>query len=166
MIYFKCPNVLWNTVGIEGEESLLIKEGKEVDMFIISGKLGSAIWSRLDGMRTVGDLALEVASHFEMDRDEILDVVAAFIKSLEEHELIQTEPIKSPQAGTTVMIDWPVTMEAPTLSHFDIQSLVSEDMVAFASFAGGRDNIGGGGSCQVGIGGKNNIDGAQPVCHR
>lgn len=165
MIYCRCPDVLWNNIGIEGEESLLIKEGEEIDMFIISGKIGSAIWSRLDGTRTVHDIALEMADLVDVDKDNALDTVTTFMASLEENQLIQTAPESPPPNDSSIIIDWPETMETPVLSPFDLQTLVSEDMVAFASFAGGKSNIDGHGACKVGPGGKNNITGLQPVCH-
>jgi Coenzyme PQQ synthesis protein D (PqqD) len=165
MIYFRCPDVLWNPIGIDGEESLLIKEGEESEMFIISGTLGSAIWSRLDGTRTVNYIALEMADHVEVSRDDALDTVNTFMASLEENQLIQKEQVKSPSTDSSIIIDWPEIMETPTLSPFDLQTLVSEDMVALASFAGGQSNTGGVGSCQVGPGGRNNNTGIQPVCH-
>ncbi len=165
MKYFRCPDVLWNTVGVTAEEALLIKEGETVEMYIVTGKLGSALWSRLDGTRTIDDLALEMADHLGVDKNDARDVVTPFIESLKEQALIQTEPINGSPEELNTIVDWPEIMESPTLSPFDLQTLVSEDMVAFASFAGGRQNVGGGGSCQVGPGGKNNIGGAQPVCH-
>ncbi len=160
--YCRAPDVLWNTVGVSQEEALLIKEERVPRIFIVSGKSGAAIWSRLDGAHTPEQISEEMAVAQGLPCSEALAIIAAFLEELEESGLIT-------DGGNAIVpqpiVDWPETTEVPTLAPLELDTLVTDDMVALASFVGGRSNVGGNGVCQVGPGGKNNTTGSQPVCH-
>lgn len=165
--YDRNPDVLWHAVGVDAEETLLIKEGAETRMFIVSGATGAAIWSRLDGARTAGDIAEEMAAARQITIEAARALVAGFLNGLEENELVAKADLyrTSTPAVPAEFTDWPKNIAPPALAPLELESLVADGMVALASFAGGKENVGGSGSCSPSLGGKNNVTGHEPVCH-
>lgn len=162
-IYRRCPDVLWHRVGVNHEETLLIREGDEVRMFVASGATGAAIWSRLDGALSADDIAAALAAERNLPVSEAQAIVTDFLNILAENDLIE-QGVSAPSVAPEI-IAWPQTVEVPSLEHLALESLVAEEMGVLASLAGGQSNTGGNGSCQGGVGGKDNLTGEQQPCH-
>ncbi len=162
MIYYKAKDVLWNPVGLDGEESLIIKEGDETKLFIIYGQTGTAIWSRIDGHRSVQDIEDEMVAEIRIDETEASTLLEDFLNELEENKLISATPPQNPLPPPPCsLVPWPETAIPPSLKPFDMEPFVSSDLVALGSFVGGNNNTSTPASCIGGgiEGGMNDVGG-------
>ncbi len=161
MIFYKAKNVLWNPVGLDGEESLLIAEGDETKLFIIYGQIGTAIWSRIDGNRSVEDIKNEMVREIQITETEASSLLQHFLNELEENQLVTTTPPQSPLPPSHCsIVPWPENAIPPSLKPFDMEPFVSSDLVALGSFVGGTNNAATPATCWGGAeGGLNDVGG-------
>ncbi len=164
MNFTRSPAVLWDPVGLDGEEILLVREGDETDIYIISGGSGTGIWARLNGNNTAEDIADDMAGTGVISRTEALKLVEAFISDLLEYGLIQEQKTQKKAADTKELPlpPWPVRLSTPTLKPFRPEKLVSSELVAVGTFQGSQNNAGGAMPCSGGDGGINNAGGVGP----
>ena len=164
IIFYKSPHVLWNLVGFDGEETLVIDEGEETKIYIISGKTGSAIWSRIDGKYSVEDIKDEMTDCGRLNQRDASHFLKDFLDRLEDHGLIRKKPPQ--QTGREEdqpLLPWPEKLSPPDLSPFETESFFSSDLVALGSFQGALNNSGGQFPCNSSEGGMNDIGGG-PLC--
>jgi hypothetical protein len=161
-VYQSVRNVLWNPVGRDPEELLLVQEGEETRIFVLSGRTGAALWSRLDGSRSVDDLARELADASGIALDPARDLIAPFLQELATEGLV--EPAPSPgTASPSDPLPWPSDPEPPSLVPFSPDELAAPDLVAVGSYQGGYNNTGTGAfPCSTGQGGVNDVGGQYP----
>jgi hypothetical protein len=165
LILYKSNKVLWNPVGLDEEEILILYEGDQTKIYIISGGTGAAIWSRIDGKHSVEDIQKEMAEHGRISTGDASKMLRRFLADLEEHDLIQKSPPSSMETERDgPSISWPKTFSPPVFSPFHPESFVSSNLVALGSFQGGQNNAGGAGLCTGGPGGLNDVGGNGP-CH-
>lgn len=152
-------SVLWHPVGTDSDEILLIREGAEMEMFILSGKTAVAVWTRLDGSRTVTEIIGEMVAESGVTKHDASGILTDFIDDLESHDLIaafsdrHTEPLKES------LSPWPSSIVPPSLLPFNPEELVSSEVMALGSFIGGFNNNRSDSSCRGGEGGVNNYGG-------
>ena len=75
-------DMVWREVA--GETVIVDPDGE-----VIMGLNGTGgwVWDRLDGERTLGDIAADLAAHHDVEVDEILGDVLAFATQLLERKL-------------------------------------------------------------------------------
>jgi hypothetical protein len=161
MIFYKAKDVLWNPVGLDGEESLLIKEGDETLLFIIIGQMGSAIWSRIDGNRSLQDIEQEMVQKIQIEAIEASTLLEDFLNELAENQLITSTPPQNPlPTPSCPLVPWPEKVITPSLKPFDMEPFVSSDLIALGSFVGGTNNAQSPATCWGGTeGGINDVGG-------
>ncbi len=163
MILYRSNKVLWNPVGLDEEEILIVYEGDETKIYIISGGTGAAIWSRIDGKNSFTDIQKEMAEHGGISTEEASKMLRRFLDDLEENDLIQKAPPSSMENETDdPHIPWPKTFSPPVISPFHPESFVSSNIVALGSFQGGQNNAGGIPMCTGGLGALNDVGGGTP----
>ena len=166
MLHQLKPNVIWNKVGLQAEEALLIAENSNTQIFIVSGQTGVVLPSRLQTGRSLDDLAAEMQKVFDLNKSQVLPLLQPFIQQLESHELvmiIEPDQIADDPADLTDLPDWPSVCDAPSLNRLEIDELVDQELVALGSFQGGTRNTSGTWSCWGGqAGGVNDTSGNQP----
>lgn len=152
MVFYKASDVIWNPVGLEGEETRV---------FIITGRVGTAIWSRIDGCRSVRDIEAEMVQHLDADDSAASSLLRDFFDKLEKNGLITAIPSdNSLSAPACNPFPWPDIMVPPTLEPFDMEPFISSDLVALGSFAGGNNNTTSNATCWGGTeGGVNDVGG-------
>lgn len=156
----RAGEILWNPVGRDPEELLLVLEGEETRIFVLSGRTGAALWSRLDGTRSVRDLARELADASGMALESARDLIASFLQTLESEGLVTPSPGPVSHADP---LPWPADPEPPSLLPFSPDELAAPDLVAVGSYQGGYNNTGGGAfPCSSGQGGVNDVGGPYP----
>ena len=155
---------MWNQVGLDGDEILLIHEGKETRMYIISDRTGAAIWSRIDGKNSVEDIENEMVHHGNIAKSEASRILSGFLAALEQHALVQKNPSPADMEEKTgpSHISWPNPISSPVLSPFHLEEFVSQDLVALGSFQGALNNTSGHVPCHSGEGGVNDVGGHGP----
>jgi hypothetical protein len=159
-VYQRAGEVLWNPVGRDPEEILLVSEGEETRIFVLSGRTGAALWSRLDGTRSLGDLAGELADAAGMPLAAARDLIASIMNALEAEGLVTASP---GPASPCDPLPWPSSPEPSTLVPFSPEELAAPDLVAVGSFQGGYNNTGSGAfPCGAGQGGVNDVGGQYP----
>jgi hypothetical protein len=165
LVLYKSNNVLWNPVGLDEEEILVVHEAVDTNIYIISGKTGAAIWSRIDGKNSVADIGAEMAEYGQISPEEASKMLNPFLADLEHHELIQkTRPPSMETEPEDPPIPWPEILSTPVFSPFHPESFVSSNIVALGSFQGSQNNAGGTAMCTGGLGGLNDVGGGDP-CH-
>lgn len=165
MILYKSSKVLWNPVGLDEEEILIVYEGDETKIYIISGGTGAAIWSRIDGKHTVEEIQKEMAEQGRISTEEASKMLRRFLDDLEKNDLIHKSPPLSEATETEdPRIPWPKTFSPPVFSPFHPESFVSSNLVALGSFQGGQNNAGGSFLCTSSSGGLNDA-GENTPCH-
>jgi hypothetical protein len=165
MEYISAHSVLWNKVGLNGEEALLIKEDSETRLFTITGQTGVALWSRVASGTTFKGLVEEMAQVFDLSVQDAVQIVEPFLKRLLELELVTSRsngPFLKNGLKTATIVEYPIKIDAFAIEPLELEALVDEDLVALGSFQGGQNNIGGNPTCKSGIGGKNNFGGNGP----
>ncbi len=163
-IFRRAREVLWSPVGRDPEELLLVQEGGETCVYVVTGRVGVALWTRLDGSRSVDDLARDLSDHTGISREQALVLITPFIDQLQEHHLLDSLHDSSEVEVEPVdPAPWPDQPIPSTLVPFSPESLAAPELVAVGSYLGGLDNAGSGPQpCQVGPGGWNNYGGAGP----
>ena len=80
------------TRQIAGETIVVPIRGKLADMqnIFVVNVVAEFIWNRMDGQRTVDQIAREVAEHFEVSESQANVDVCAFMDELSEANLIDT----------------------------------------------------------------------------
>jgi hypothetical protein len=161
-VYQRAREVLWNPVGRDPEEFLLVREGEETRIFVLSGRTGAAVWTRLDGTRSVDDLVREMGGEAGVPADSARDLIAPFLQELATEGLV--EPAPSPgTASPSDPLPWPADPEPPSLVPFSPDELAAPDLVAVGSYQGGYNNTGSGALfCSTGEGGVNDVGGQHP----
>lgn len=164
-MYIKhAETVLWHPVGTDNDEILLIREDAAVEMFILSGKTAVAIWTRLDGSRTVTEIVDEMVAASDVTKHDASAILSDFTDDLESHGLVaafsdrHTEPVKESPSP------WPRPIVPPILMPFNPEDMVSSELVALGSFIGGINNARGGNFCPGREGGGVNDVGADWPC--
>ncbi len=155
-------NVLWHPVGADPEEILLVHEGAEVKMYLLTGKTGGALWTRLDGSRTLREIIEEMVATGAATSEEAEKVLSDFIEHLSAYGLVVEATERQSCGAEKKQWPWPVCVEPPDLTRFDPESLLTSEMVALGSFQGGQSNATGKSICQGGIGGTGNSGDNRP----
>lgn len=160
-VYQRCEGVLWNPVGRDPEELLLVAEGEETRIFVLSGRTAATLWTRLDGTCSVEALARELSEHAGVPLKAALEHLVPFVEELEALHLIEiassSSSVESPSP-----LPWPESLEPPCVIPFSPEDLAAPDLVAVGSYQGGHDNTGRGSVCHSGVGGFNNYGGNGP----
>lgn len=161
-MYRRSRDVLWNPVGREPEELLLVHEGRETRIYVVTGRTGAALWTRLDGTRSTDDLARDLSEHAGISLEQAGALILPFIDQLRSHQLVDV--VKGhcePEPADP--LPWPGQPAQPELVLFTPESLAAADLVAVGSYQGGKDNVGSGPQpCKVGPGGWSNFGGSGP----
>jgi hypothetical protein len=151
--------VLWNPVGRDPEELLVVAEGEETRIFVLSGRTAAALWTRLDGTCSVDDLAIELSQQAGVPLKDALALIAPFVEELEDLHLV--EKAFGPCDGvSTDPLPWPNSPNRPRVIPFSPEDLAAPDLVAVGSYQGGYNNAGGSAlPCGSGQGGVNDVGG-------
>ena len=159
----RSPHVLWHPVGQSSDELLLMIEGAETALFIITGAVGAAIWMRLESDCTEAEIAAALAAACHLPLEDARKIVCDFLAALEGEGLVErgTAGPDRPSSGKHA-IEWPEEVTVPQLHRFDPEAAVEENLVALGSFVGGRDNASGNRYCYGNVGGVGNFGGSQP----
>ena len=80
---------------VAGETIVVPVRGHVADLEAIFtlNEVGTAIWSRLDGCTTVGQIVEDLCREYEVEAEEAGQDTVAFLASLEEAGLIHPAPI-------------------------------------------------------------------------
>ncbi len=160
-VYQRGAEVLWNPVGRDPDELLLVHEGTDTRIFVLSGRTGAAVWTRLDGTRSLDDLSLELACESGMPLEDACNLIDPFVRELQFEGL--AEILSRPSTTQACdLLPWPRNPEPPSLAQFSPESLAAPDLVAVGSYQGGNNNSSSGSVCHSGIGGFNNQGGNGP----
>jgi len=83
-VFERSPDMVARTV--EGEEILvpIVRSAEEVDSIYTLNEVGSFIWERLDGARSVTDILDAVGEEYEGDVDYMSRTVLEFVNDLVE----------------------------------------------------------------------------------
>lgn len=76
---------------VAGEVFLVPIRGRLADLqeLFVLNEVGSWLWARLDGRRTIAELAAGVAAEFEVDESRAREDTAAFLEDLLEAGLVR-----------------------------------------------------------------------------
>jgi hypothetical protein len=79
---------------LAGEVFLIPVRGRLADLqdLFMLDETGAYLWARLDGSRSVDDLAHELSAEFEVEPDAAYADVVAFLAELEEASLLTGSP--------------------------------------------------------------------------
>ncbi|MCF8061921.1 MAG: PqqD family protein [Deltaproteobacteria bacterium] len=160
-VYQRGGDVLWNPVGRDPDELLLVHEGQDTRIFVLSGRTGAAVWTRLDGARSLDDLSIELARECGTPLEDARNLIASFVRELQAEGLVELLSRPSPSRACDPL-PWPADPEPPALAPFSSESLAAPDLVAVGSYQGGHNNIGHHKVCHAGAGGFNNQGGPGP----
>ncbi|MGH9798344.1 MAG: PqqD family protein [Candidatus Polarisedimenticolia bacterium] len=69
----------------EGKATVVLSERAEVK---VVNEIGSLIWDRIDGRRTLGEIADQVVAEYDVDPEEARRDVLEFAASLSEHGMV------------------------------------------------------------------------------
>jgi hypothetical protein len=73
---------------LEDEGQAVVYDAEGNQLIVLNG-VGAAVWFLVDGERTVGDIAREIVSTLDANRDDVERDVAVFLASLEERGLVE-----------------------------------------------------------------------------
>jgi Coenzyme PQQ synthesis protein D (PqqD) len=79
----KSPNSAYRIY--DGEATIVLPDRSEVK---ILNPIGSLVWDRMDGTRTVEDLVEAVVQEYEIEPDQARRDVVEFINTLREHGMV------------------------------------------------------------------------------
>jgi hypothetical protein len=120
-------------VEVDGERVLLDRSTGSLHKL---NDVGAAIWSRLDGSRTLGSLVAELSEEFEADSDRVADDVRDFLTQLAQLGLLEGEtpggdidrvPMSTDQQSwslDTVWVDWYTAQVADALRSRAVESIL------------------------------------------
>jgi hypothetical protein len=166
MLYKLSPNVIWNKVGLEAEEALLIAENSNTQVYIVNGQTGVALLARLQTGLSLDDLAAEMQDMYECSKSQALAILQPFIQQLEAHGLVsavETSNSMDSLSADSELAAWPTAYETPSLNRLEIDDIVDQELVALGSFQGGYSNTQGTWSCWGNqAAGVNDTSGSQP----
>lgn len=103
------PQIRPDTVVARNEEPVSVEVDRTVVMMSLAQGMyfglegtGPRIWALLERPRTVADLCDELGREFEVDPDECLRDVTAFVEELRRAQLVTTrneapDPLRSPE---------------------------------------------------------------------
>ena len=69
----------------DGQATVLLAEGAEVNVI---NEIGSLVWDRIDGVRTLGKILEEVVAEYEVSREQAQRDMLEFAASLREHNMV------------------------------------------------------------------------------
>ena len=163
--YILDPRVIWNTVGEDAGEVILLLESQETRIFIVSTRTGAAVISRLRSGVTLETLVKELQDAAGIHRQTAEQIIYPLIEQLEAEDLVTTEESLPRDAGPDTeddsLISWPDHGESPALEIMDLVDMADETLTAAGSFQGGLNNSQGTLSCWSGEGAVNNVGGKQ-----
>jgi hypothetical protein len=120
-------------VEVDGERVLLDRSTGSLHKL---NDVGAAIWSRLDGSRTVGSLVAELSEEFEVDSDRVAHDVREFLAELAQLGLLEGEgpagevdrvPTSTDRHSwslDTIWVDWYTAQVVDALRSRGIQSIL------------------------------------------
>ena len=79
----KNPNAAYRLY--DGEATVVLPDRSEVHVI---NAVGSLVWDRIDGRRTLGEILEAVLEEFEIGRDEVEQDVHEFIEALRRHAMV------------------------------------------------------------------------------
>jgi len=80
----KNPNAAYRIY--DGKATVVLPDQAEVDVL---NEVGSAVWDRIDGARTLAQILDSVVEEFEVDRDHALSDMLEFVAVLREHRMVR-----------------------------------------------------------------------------
>lgn|GEM_PF-2436317 len=84
MIYIKCEDIYWAF-----KEGLAVVKDSSNDLFFPLDDVASLIWDMIDGVNSVEDIAKEILSEFDVDKETAEKDLLVFINELMDYELIR-----------------------------------------------------------------------------
>ena len=80
----KNPNAAYRIY--DGKATVVLSDQAEVDVL---NEVGSAVWDRIDGARTLAQILDSVVEDFEVERDRALLDMLEFVAVLREHRMVR-----------------------------------------------------------------------------
>jgi hypothetical protein len=79
----KNPNAAYRI--FDGQATVVLPNRSEVNVL---NEIGSTVWERIDGARTVGQIIEAVLAEYEVGAETARQDILAFIDDLHEHEMV------------------------------------------------------------------------------
>ena len=83
-IYDKNPDVVFRVIAGEAILVPLSKEAQTVGRLFTLNEVGAFIWEKIDGKRTLGEIASEIQEEYEVSSETAGKDLMELVKSLEE----------------------------------------------------------------------------------